>query len=117
MKCKVQLLEQKVNAAGQVVKINEELDRNFKMITGISFPMSLGTGALLLNSTVNGNELLPKNFGIENMQASSAVAPNERYLGLHDTAEGNKIELEFKDGENAVSYPYILKVQVRLENE
>ena len=117
MKKKIQLIEKEVPQAGATVKLSDELDRNYHRMSGISFPEELGNRAVLISSSVDGNELFPKNFEVVNMQSSTAVSPDERYLTVNEKAEGNKIEMEFKDGGNAPDYPYILKVQVRLEND
>lgn len=114
---KIQLIEKEVPNADAVVKLNDELDRKYHCITGISFPLHIGENCLLLSSSIEGNELFPKNFEVVNMQSSTSVAPDERYLSVTEEANGGKIELEFKDGGNADDYPYLLKVQIRLEND
>lgn len=113
---KIQLLEKEVTAANASVTLNEELDRNYSHLTGIAFPTSLGDGATLINSSVDGAELFPKNFEVANLQSSASVAPDQRYLSLGLEAKGKKIEMEFKDGGNAAAYPYTLQVHLKLEN-
>jgi len=116
MQRKIQLLEKQITAAGQTVRISDDLDITYKKLTGIAFLDSAGLGSVLVSSTVNNDELLPRNFEVVFLQSNVFVAPDERFFTLHDfKAEGSKIDLEFKDGGTAPSYPYSLKVYLRLE--
>lgn len=118
MQQRIQVLEKEVTQAGQAVKISDDLDITYKKLTGIAFLDSVGLGSVLLSSSVNNDELLPKNMEVVFLQSNVFVAPDERFFTLHDfKAEGSKIDLEYKDGGNASSYPYTLKVYLRLEGD
>lgn len=116
-KIKIQLLEKEIPAADATVTINEELDRDYKYLTGIAFPSNIGSDGVLKSSSVDGSELLPKNFEVINLQSSTAVAPDERFFSVRADACGNKIELVFMDADEVPTYPYTLQIRVRLENE
>ena len=116
MKKKIQLLEAQVNKAGDVVRISEELDQNYKSLIGIGVLSSIGVGSTLMNSSVGGKELFPKNFEVEFLQSSSKVAPNHRFLKLEGVeAAGKKIEMDFKYEGEATTYPIPLKIYLLLE--
>ena len=115
---KIQLIEKEIPVAGATVKINEELDRDYAEMTGIAFLDNIGLNCLLNSSSIDGEEVFPKNFEVAFLQSNVFVPPNERFFSLQDKkAGGNKIELEFKDGSTAASYPYTLKIYIRLEGE
>ncbi len=117
MQQKIQLLEKQVQDANQTVRISEELDRNYKKLTGIAILDTIGFNHTIISSSVEGKELFPKNFETAFLQTNVFVAPDDRFFTLHQQpAEGNKIELEFKDGGNTPSYPYTLKIYLRLED-
>lgn len=116
MQKKIQLLEKEVQAAGNTVKLSDDLDLNYKKLTGIAFLDIIGLKNILVSSSVSSEELLPRNFEVSFLQTNNFVPPDERFFTLYDfTAEGNKIELEFKDGGDAATYPYVLRVYLRLE--
>lgn len=113
---KIQLIEKQIGAAGNSVRISEGLDKDYTRLTGISVLSTIGGGHTLQSSSVAGKDLFPKNFEVEFLQSNNAVAPDERFFTLDEKAEGNKIELEFKDGGNAGNYPYTLKIYLKLED-
>ena len=118
MKQKIQLIEKPIDAEGASVSISEELDRSYQYLTGISILHHIGTGNLLKNSSIDGKELFPKNFEVDFIQSNASVSPNERFFSLAEKrAGGNKINIEFEDGGGADSYPYTLRIYLRLSNE
>lgn len=113
---KIQLIEKEITEKGQVVRFSDDLDISYKKLTGIAFLDSVGLDNVLISSSTNSEELLPRNFDIAFLQSNIFVAPDERFFTLHGfEAEGHKIEFEYKDGEKAPQYPYTLKVYLRLE--
>lgn len=102
----------------QSISISEELDHSYPFLTGICILDNIGTHNLLRSSSLDGQELFPKNFEVGFIQSNLSVAPDQRFLTLSDkTAEGNKIEMEYVDGGNAPRYPYTLKIYLRLRDE
>ena len=118
MKTGVQLIEKEVPNAGAVVKISEDLDNNYKYVTGISAMDNIGLSHILEQSSIDGYELFPKGFEVSFFQSNLFVAPDKRFLTFDKReANGNKIELEIRDGGTAPNYPYTLKIYLRLSNE
>ena len=118
MKKRIQLIEKEVVEASQLVRISDELDRNYSRLTGISVLDKVGKDCLLHSSSVDGRELFAKNFEVEVLQTNSSVAPDERFFTVNGfRADGSQIEIEFQDGGNAAKYPYTLKIYLRLEYE
>ncbi|WP_062053777.1 hypothetical protein [Aquimarina longa] len=117
MKTKIQLLETTVKAANEVIRLNENLDINYKKIGGIAILSSIGKGHLLRSFTIAGAEVFPKNFEVEFLQSSSHVTPNERFFSLSEIADGKKVEVEYIDSGNATAYPYSLKIYMLLTND
>lgn len=118
MKAKVQLIEKEVKVQGDVISITEELDRDYKKLTGIAFLDNNGVSSILQSSSVNGKELFPKNFETAFLQSGINVPPDERFFTLYDReAAGNKIEITFVDGGAAPKYPYTIKIYLRLESD
>jgi hypothetical protein len=118
MKNGVQLIEKEVASAGVTVRISEELDNNYKHVTGIAALDNIGLNHVLEHSSIDGQELYPKGFEVSFFQSNLFVAPDKRYLSFDKRiANGNKINLEIKDGGTAPNYPYILKIYLRLSNE
>ena len=117
MKQKIQLIEGEVAEAGNRITLSEELDRSYKYLTGISILSNIGEKHLLSSSSVDGKELFPKNFEVKFLQSDISVAPNERFFTLKDReASGRRIEIDFQDV-NGISYPYTVKIYLRLSNE
>ena len=118
MKRGLQLIQKEVPSAGATVRISEELDKDFKHLSGIAMVDFEGVRSVLLHSSLDGNELFPKDWEVASFQTSITVPPDERYFTLEDRiAEGNRLEMEFKDGGTAANYPYTLKINLRLSNE
>jgi hypothetical protein len=115
---KIQLIEKVITAGGFDYSISDELDRQYKYLTGIAVLDVIGERSLFVSSSIEGKELFPKNFEVGFIQSSKAVSPDRRFFSLSGKrAEGAKIELLFKDGESAPAYPYTLRIYLRLENE
>ncbi len=118
MKQKIQLIEKEVRDKLELVRISEELDKDFEKFTGIAFLDSFGLNSILASSSVDGVELFPKNFEVLFLQSNVFVPADTRFFTIHSRkAGGKKIEIEFKDGGTAGSYPYTLKIYLRLEND
>lgn len=113
---KIQLIEKTVQSANDFVRIGEELDRGFEKLTGISCLDNIGLDSSLTSTSIDGKELLPKNFEVMFFQTNEHVAPDERFFSLNVPAKGHRIEIEFQDGGSAPSYPYQLKIYLRLAN-
>lgn len=113
---KIQLIEKTVTSANQLVRIAEELDRGFQKLSGIACLDNIGLDSSLTSSSVDGKELLPKNFEVMFFQTNEHVAPDTRFFSLEAKASGQRIEMEFQDGGTAPAYPYQLKIYLRLEN-
>ena len=118
MKKGVQLIEKEVTTPGATVRISEELDNNFQYVDGIAALDNIGLNHVLEHSSIDGHELYPKGFEVSFFQSNLFVAPDKRYLSFDKRiANGNKINLEVKDGGTAPSYPYVMKIYLRLYNE
>lgn len=118
MKKKIQLLEKEIAEPNQFVRITEELDNGYDKLTGILFLEKVGKNCLITSSSIDGKEVFPKNFEVENLQSNLAVAPDDRFFSIHDQkAKGCSIDIEFKDGGRAENYPYTLKIHLRLEDD
>jgi len=117
MEMKIQTLEKTIETPNQVVKISEDLDQDFKRLTGIGILWTMGKKNRFLNSSLAGTELFPKNFPVAFLQSNTYVSPNDRFFELDDKAEGDKIELEFKDGGQHAYYPYTLEIFLKLEDK
>ena len=117
MRKKIQLIEKQITEVKQLVRISDELDRQYDKLTGISFLEKVGKNCLLHSSSVDGKELFAKNFEVEVLQTNLSVAPDERFFTLDGfQANGSSIDFEFQDGGKAVKYPYTLKIYLRLEH-
>jgi hypothetical protein len=119
MKQKIQLIE-KVITGGEPknFSISEELDREYKYLTGIAILDGIGINNLFSTSSIDGSELFPKNFEVAFLQSSRNVAPDDRFFTLRNKkADGAKLDIDFWNGGSAQSYPYTLKIYLRLENE
>tara|TARA_R110000787_G_scaffold257595_1_gene362784 strand:+ start:273 stop:632 length:360 start_codon:yes stop_codon:yes gene_type:complete len=117
MKTGVQLIEKEVPSAGAVVTISEDLDNNYRYVDGIAMMDNIGLNHILKQSSIDGKELYPKGFEVSFFQSNLFVAPDNRFLSFEKReANGNKIELEVEDGGTAPSYPYTLKIYLRLSN-
>ena len=116
---KIQVIEKQVEQANQLVKITDELDFGYKKLTGIGMLSNFsGLKGVIQQSSVSGSELLPKNFEAAFISSNAFVDPNKRFFTLHGfEAEGNKIELEYKDNDGAPAYPFTLRIYLRLEND
>ena len=115
---KIQLIEQVVPVANASVRISEDLDKGYEKVTGISFLDTIGLNNILKDSSIDGKELFPKDFEVLFLQSNVFVPPDRRFFTVQDhVAKGTKFEMDFQDGGTAFSYPYTLKIYVRLENE
>lgn len=118
MNQKIQLIEKQIPNAGATVRVSEELDKDFEHLTGIAVLDNIGLNSILLYSSIDGNELFPKNFEVSFFQSNLFVAPDERFLTLKEKkAKGNRLELDFQDGGTAPNYPYTLKIYLKLSNQ
>lgn len=116
MNQKIQLIEKEVAKPGETVRISEDLDKDYKHLTGIGILWTMGKRNILASSSVSGKDLFPKNFEVAFLQSNTYVAPNQRFYPLEEKAEGNKIEMDYKDGGFSKNYPYTLKIYLKLEN-
>lgn len=113
---RVQLIEKTVATENALLRISEDLDRNYTHCTGIAFLDNIGTKSSLVSCSVDGREILPKNMEVLFLQTSSNVAPNSRFYSLDGVkAGGSNFQMEYQDGGGAPSYPYTLKIYLRLE--
>lgn len=117
MKQSIQVIEKTVNSKLATVRLSDELDRSYSKLTGIAVLDNIGDKGLLSTSSVEGNELFPKDFEVRFLQSSHSVAPDQRFFTIDREAKGNRIEIEFKDGGQAPSYPYQLRIYLRLNND
>jgi len=118
MNKKIQLIEKKVEKPEQIVRISEDLDKDFDYLTGIAVLDNIGLNSRLLSSSLDGSELFPKNFEVRYLQSNLSVPPDYRLLTLFGReAKGRKVEFEYQDGGTAKSYPYTLFIYLRLEDE
>lgn len=117
MKQKIQLIEREIKDKFELVCIIEKLDYDFEKFTGIAFLDNLGLNCILASISVENIELFPKNFEVLFLQSNIFSPPESRFFTIHNCkAKGNKLKMEFKDGGTAGSYPYTLKIYLRLEN-
>lgn len=118
MKQKIQLIEKEVKISNEIVRISEELDKDFDKLVGIAILDTVGKGHLLRSFSVAGKEVLPKDFEVAFIQSDSFIAPNERFFKLNEIAKGRTLEIEFSDsGAIGAVFPYNLKIYLLLENE
>ena len=119
MKKKIQLIEKMVNTPGELVRISEDLDKEYGWIIGLSILDGIGKGHLLKSSTIGGKELFPKDFEADFFLSDASVSPNERFYSFRETAKGKKIEIEFQDSSvrDRGAYPYMVKLYLLLEND
>ena len=120
MKQKIQLIEQEITAPTSFITLSDELDSQFDFLTGIAFLDNIPEGSLLATSSVDGIELFPKDFETEFLKSNASVSPNERFFSIDKReAKGNTIELGYSDinRPESTTYPYTLRVYLRLENE
>ena len=113
---KYQLIEKEVTKAGELVRISEDLDKDYKKLTGVSILWTMGEQNILVSSSISGKDIFPKNLEVAFLQSNTYVPVNERFFDLEEAANGNKIELEYKDGGGGKTYPYTLKIYLKLEN-
>ncbi len=117
MKTKIQLIEKQIDKELQEVRIIEELDSQYSLLTGIAFLDNISTNSLITSSSVNGSELFPRDFEVAFLQSNQNVAPNDRFFTLKGIpADGHDLSLDFKDGAGSRKYPYTLRIYLRLEN-
>ncbi|MCB0396831.1 MAG: hypothetical protein KDD36_09270 [Flavobacteriales bacterium] len=113
---KIQLLEKEVAAPGDTIRISEDLDKDYKKLTGISFLDNIGLDNILRSISLDGDDLFPKDFEVAFLQTSPFVAPDERFYSLDKMADGKKLEIDFQD-DGTGSYPKTIRVYLRLEND
>ncbi len=117
-KKKIQLIEKEITELNALVRISEELDRNYKMLTGIAVLITQGGGHTFASFSIDGVEVFPKNCEIEFFQSSTTVAPKDRFFPLKERAEGRKIEIDFQDRSHPQfgAFPRTLKIYLELSN-
>ena len=115
---KYQILEAEVSELGQTVKLSDYLDKDYKYLTGIGvINPSVFTGSLEY-SAIDGAELFPRGFELLFLQSTNFINPSDRFFGLEDVeAKGKKIDMEIKNLAQSPTYPFTLKIYLRLENE
>ncbi len=111
---KIQLITKKVTAANELVRINEELDRDFSLLSGIAILDNVPLGSSLTSCSINGKDVLPKGFEVLFLQSSNHVAPSERFFPIEAAASGNKLEIAYQDGGLIDNYPYTLRIYLAL---
>ncbi len=125
MQKKIQLIEKLITTPDSLVRISEDLDRNYRRLTGIAILHNIGDKHTLRSFTIDSVEIFPKNFEVAFLQSNAYVAPKDRFFPLQEIADGKKIEIDFqdvqvfsknvnRDGTNA--YPYTLKIYLELSN-
>ena len=115
MKSKIQLLESEITTRGSLVRLSDELDRNYAHLVGIAMLDTISPSHEFRSSTIEGREVFPKNFEVAFLQSSHHVSPKDRFFPLREQAGGNRIEIEFQDRSPEVSFsPYTLKIYLLL---
>lgn len=112
---KIQLIEKEIASANELVRIHEELDREFSLLTGIAVLDNVPLGSSLTSCSINGKDILPKGFEVLFLQSSNHVAPSERFFPLEAPASGNRLEIAYQDGGLANNYPYTLRIYLELQ--
>ena len=116
---KVQTLKKEVPRQGATVRLSDELDTGYGLLTGVSFLGKIGGGHHMASCVLDSFEIFPNDFEVEFLQTDDSVPPDLRFFSFPGDgfpAAGRKIEIVFKDGGQAPSYPYTLNIYLRLEN-
>ena len=119
---KYQIIKVNVTEEGGTFNINVNTDKMYKKITGIlaSFPFYV---SFLLKSTlslsINDKEIFPDDFEIKLITFGPGVPTNELFYLIDEEANGSTIKGKFKDGTDALGfpYPYTLNIYLRLEDK
>ncbi len=118
MREKIQILEKEIVSTFDIVRLTDELDKDYESLTGIAILENVPSDGILYTSFVDGKELFPKNFELLFLQSNKNVEPNKRFFNVHGfKGEGNRIEIEYKDAGTASTYPYTIRIYLKLENE
>ncbi len=112
---KIQVITKEITAANELVRINEELDREFSLLSGIAVLDNVPQGSSLTSCAINGKDILPKGFEVLFLQSSNNVAPSQRFFPLEAAANGNKLEIAYQDGGLIETYPYTLRIYLALQ--
>lgn len=117
---KYQIIKVPVPSAGAIVNINTSSDKLYKRITGILVTMPFMVPYMnmsTLSLQINDREIFPDEFEAKLISFDSAVATNERFYQLDETADGSTIKGRYTDiSNNFVDFPYTLNVYLRLED-
>ncbi|HEY4785960.1 MAG TPA: hypothetical protein VIH57_07920 [Bacteroidales bacterium] len=119
---KYQILKVTVPSAGETVNINVTTDKMYKKITGIlaSFPFYISfLQKSTLSLSINDKEIFPDEFEVKLISFGPGVPTNELFYLLDEEANGSTIKGKFKDGTDALGfpYPYTVIIYLRLEDK
>lgn len=119
---KYQIIKVTVTAEGETVSFNVNTDKMYKKITGIlaSFPFYI---SFLQKSTlflsINDKEIFPDDFEAKLISFGPGISANDMFYLLNEEANGSTIKGKFKDGTDALGfpYPYTMNLYLRLEEK
>ena len=137
---KFQQIRVRVAAAGDIVVINAELEKQYKRVKGIqiSFPEENAQIGTTLGVTVNQREIFPDAYEAKMLTSNNSVGPNSKYFILpwNVEADGAPVTVRLHDGANnpylqagspaggavpvnplAIVYPYDAIVKFWLTND
>lgn len=117
-KIKYQHLTYKVGSAGEEITIDAETDKLYKRVTGINVVMTNTQNKFsTLELDINTVELFPENFEVLRLLFREQVPFGYEYHTLNEQAGGSKVKGKYKDINNGASYPYLITISLRLEND
>lgn len=110
MKNKIQIITVDIPSANAVVNIDAETDIKHQEVKGLYVSSTKELIQTTGKLTIDGNEILPKDFELALLQPTSANSYKEVAMPVDEKAKGSKVKGEIIDGGVASAYPYRISV-------
>lgn len=116
---KYQLLKLLIPTSGADVQAEINTEKGYALVTGISANATdeeASLGCVFNKFEINNKEIFPEGYESSRITTGINVSPNDRFYKVTEPADGTKVTVKYKDGGNALAYPYILTIYLNLEN-
>jgi len=121
-KYRQQIFSFNITGAGQTATMDQEIDRNYKRVIGVSVEVnnsqSLTGGTFSTAMTIDAQEVFTAGYELKRLFATQSVEPAKRVYKINERANGAKLNFKYTDnGGFAITGAYTVNVYLDLSND
>jgi len=123
-KYRQQIFSFNIAGAGQTATMDQEIDRNYKRVIGVSVEVnnsqSLTGGTFSTAMTIDAQEVFTSGYELKRLYSTQSVEPGKRVYKCNERANGAKLNFKFTDNGGFALLPpgaYTVNVYLDLSND